>query len=306
MNTSGVNTERAVATNGRLGLGLRLVGAALLAVTAALHLDLYLTGYNTIHTIGPLFLFQVIVAFVLAAAVAVVGGRLIAAAGAGFAIATLGGYLLTVWVGLFGFREIRTTAGIVAGIVEVAAFGVLAALAVLPPAPGAKSMTDRFDAVIGKMADRLPGGIRGSVGAVGAASLVALIVLLASEAGAGGTTTPLSSGGSSVLKSTTIGGVTVLTNAKGLTLYWFAPDTPTKSVCDSSCAGYWPPVKGPATLAPGVGGTLTTITRSDGTKQAAYDGHPLYTFIQDSKPGQNTGNNIVLNGGKWFEVKVSH
>jgi predicted lipoprotein with Yx(FWY)xxD motif len=301
-----MNTERAAATSSRLGLGLRFAGAVLLAVTAAIHLDLYLTGYNTIHTIGPLFLFQVIVAFVLAAAVAVVGGRLVAAAGAGFAIATLGGYLLSVWVGLFGFREIRTTAGIVAGIVEVAAFGVLAALAVLPPSSGARSMTDRFDSVIGRMADRLPGGTRGSAGAVGAVSLVALIVLLASVAGAGGTTTPVTSGGSSVLKSTTISGVTVLTNAKGFTLYWFAPDSPTKSVCNGGCAAYWPPVKGPATLASGVGGTLTTITRSDGTKQAAYDGHPLYTFIQDSKPGQNTGNDVTLNGGKWFEVKVSH
>jgi predicted lipoprotein with Yx(FWY)xxD motif len=301
-----MNTRSAAATSGPLRLWLRLIGAALLAVTAAIHLDLYLTGYNTIHIIGPLFLFQVIVAFALAAAVAVVGGRLIAAAGAGFAIATLGGYLLTVWVGLFGFREIRTTAGTVAGIVEVAAFGALAALAVLPTEPGAKSMTDRFDAVISKLADRLPGGIRGAAGAVGGATLVALIVLLATVATAGGTTTPVSSGGSNVLKSTTIGGVSVLTNAEGLTLYWFAPDTPTKSACDSSCAGYWPPVKGPATLAPGVGGTLTTITRSDGTKQAAYDGHPLYTYIQDSKPGQNTGNNIVLNGGRWFEVKVSH
>jgi len=301
-----MNTERTAATGGRLGLGLRLAGAALLAVTAAIHLDLYLTGYNTIRTIGPLFLLQVIVAFALALAVAAVGGRLLAAGGAVFAIATLGGYLLTVWVGLFGFREIRTTAGIVAGIVEVAAFGVLAALALLPTAPGAKSVTDRFDAVIASLADRLPGGTRGSSIAVGAISLVALIVLLVSVAGAGGTTTPVSSGGSSVLRSTTIGGVTVLTNAKGFTLYLFVPDSPTKSVCNGGCAAYWPPVKGPATLAPGVGGTLTTITRSDGTKQAAYDGHPLYTYIQDSKPGQNTGNNVVLNGGRWFEVKVAH
>jgi hypothetical protein len=56
-----------------------------------------------------------------------IASRLAAAAGAGFALATLGGYLLSVWIGLFGFTEVRTTAGIAAGVVEVAAFVVLAA-----------------------------------------------------------------------------------------------------------------------------------------------------------------------------------
>lgn len=87
-------------------------------------------------------------------------------------------------------------------------------------------------------------------------------------------------------------------------MYWFAPDSPTKSACTGSCTAYWPPVS-PATLASGVAGTLTTITRSDGSKQAVYNGHPLYTYIQDKKPGQATGNNVTLNGGKWHEVTVS-
>src|SRR5262245_32932169 len=116
-------------------LGLRVAGAGLLAAAGAIHLDLYLTGYRSIPTIGWLFLLQVITAFALAAAVLATGSRLIAAAGAGFALATLGGYLLSIWVGLFGFTEIRTTAGTVAGVIEVAAFAALAALAVAP-APG--------------------------------------------------------------------------------------------------------------------------------------------------------------------------
>src|SRR5215472_8183883 len=186
MNTS----ESAVASGSGVGLVLRLTGAALLAVTAAIHLDLYLTGYNTIPTIGWLFMLQVIAAFLLALAVAATGSRLVAAAGAGFAIATLGGYLLTVWVGLFGFREVRTTAGIVAGIVEVVAFGALAAFALLPGDWGSTSMTDRFDAVVRKLGERLPGGARGSGGAVGAISLVALVVLLASVATARGAAAP--------------------------------------------------------------------------------------------------------------------
>jgi hypothetical protein len=117
-------------------LGLRLAGAGLLAATGAIHLDLYLTGYRSIPTIGWLFLLQVIAAFGLAAAVLAAGSRLIAAAGAGFALATLGGYLLSVWAGLFGFTEIRTTAGIVAGVIEVAAFAALAAFAAAPATPG--------------------------------------------------------------------------------------------------------------------------------------------------------------------------
>jgi hypothetical protein len=72
-------------------LGLRVAGAGLLAVTGATHLDLYLTGYRSIPVIGWLFLLQVIAAFGLAAAVLVSGSRLAAAAGAGFALSTLGG-----------------------------------------------------------------------------------------------------------------------------------------------------------------------------------------------------------------------
>ena len=91
-------------------LGLRLAGAGLLAATGAIHLELYLTGYRSIPTLGWLFLLLVITAFGLAAAVLATGSRLVAAAGAGFALATLGGYLLSVWIGLFGFKEIRTAA----------------------------------------------------------------------------------------------------------------------------------------------------------------------------------------------------
>ena len=80
-------------------------------------------------------------------------------------------------------------------------------------------------------------------------SVVALVLLGVAAGTAGSTSTVASSGG---LKVVHIGGASVLANAKGFTLYWFAPDTSSKSVCNGSCAVYWPPVKGPATAGPGV------------------------------------------------------
>jgi predicted lipoprotein with Yx(FWY)xxD motif len=284
-------------------LALRLTGAGLLAATGAIHLDLYLTGYRTIPTIGVLFLLQVIAAFVLAAVV-LLGSRLGAAAGALFSLSTLGGYLLTIWFGLFGFREVRTTAGIVAGVIEIAAFAVLAALALTPGPQHAM-----HGPKMAWLRDGLPRALPRVLAGVGAVSVLALVLLAVAVAGAAtapSAPTPSSSSASGqVLKATQIKGVTVLTNSKGMTLYWFAPDTSTKSACYGSCAAYWPPVYGAQKAGPGVTGKLGTIKRTDGTIQASYDGHPLYTYIGDSHPGQATGNNIDLNGGFWYEVHVS-
>jgi predicted lipoprotein with Yx(FWY)xxD motif len=106
------------------------------------------------------------------------------------------------------------------------------------------------------------------------------------------------------LKTAKAGGVTVLTNANGFTLYSFAPDTPTMSKCNGACAQAWPPVHGPA-KATGVKGSFGAIKRSDGTTQATFDGHPLYTFVGDTAPGQAKGNGVNANGGLWHEVTTS-
>ena len=278
--------------------GLRVAGAALLVATAGIHLDLYLTGYRSIPTIGWLFLLQVIAAFILALAVLVSGSRLAAAAGAGFALSTLGGYLLTVWIGLFGFKEVRTTAGIVAGVIEVAAFAALAIFAATPPASTAAAHAPARLPLL----DRLQDGIPGAAWATAGLSVVALVLLGVAVAGASAPATASAGGG---LKAVQIGGVSVLANARGFTLYSFAPDTSTKSVCNGSCATYWPPVKGPVSAGTGVTGKVGTITRSDGSTQATYDGHPLYTYVGDSAPGQAHGNNLNLNGGLWREVPTA-
>lgn len=279
-----------------LSAGLRLAGAGLLIATGSIHLDLYLTGFRNVHIIGWLFLFQVIAAYGLAAIILVSGSRLAAAAGGLFALSTLGGYLLSVWIGLFGFREVRTTAGIVAGVLEVAAFGVLAAY----------SFTPR-----GGSAPARPVGARTAtltaLAPLGAAALTvlaaALLVAGLTTASAPQAATSASAGGS--LRAATIGGHRVLTNSRGFTLYLFAPDSATASKCYGSCAAYWPVVKGPVTAGPGVTGAIGTIRRADGSLQATYDGHPLYTYIGDSAPGQANGNDLDLNGGFWYEVPVS-
>ena len=98
---------------------------------------------------------------------------------------------------------------------------------------------------------------------------------------------------------------TILVDGKGMTIYLFAPDKPGKSVCNGSCATYWPPVPAPATTPsslPGVTGTIGTTTRDDGSKQLTVAGHPLYTYSGDQKPGQANGQNQNINGGLWTVV----
>jgi predicted lipoprotein with Yx(FWY)xxD motif len=291
---------------------LRVAGAGLLIATGAIHLDLYLTGYRSIPTIGWLFLLQVITAFGLALAVLaiprrlVAASRLAAAAGAGFALATLGGYLLSVWIGLFGFKEVRTTAGIVAGIVEVAAFAVLAALALAPAPAGAaaKAAAGGTAAAPPRFPAHIPPAIARAAGAAAAALAVAALVLLG-VAVAGASAPSAAAGAGTGLKTMTISGTTVVTNAKGFTLYWFASDTPATSKCYGSCAAYWPPVTGAAAAGSGLPGRVSTIKRTDGSLQLTYNGHPLYTYIGDSAPGQARGNDLNLYGGLWHEVHAS-
>jgi len=150
----------------------------------------------------------------------------------------------------------------------------------------------------------------------GAAGLAALALTVSACASSGSSSavanTPAAGGNSSsaaasgsTVTAKTVGGQQVLVDSQGMTLYWFAIDSPSASKCSGSCSHYWPPVTGPVTAGSGVTGTLGTITRSDGTKQATYMGHPLYTYIGDGAPGQNKGNGLNLDGGLWYEMTVS-
>jgi predicted lipoprotein with Yx(FWY)xxD motif len=297
----------------RLQLGLRISGAVLLAVSAGIHLDLYLTGYQKIPTIGWLFLLQVIVGFMLTIAALVTRSRLAAAASAALALSTLAAYLLAVWIGLFGFKEIRTRAGLAAGLIEVAAFATLALAAVTADSARRAAAPAGTGAIAGAAAAgpgrraraRAQSAVSVVVGAVSAVSVAALALLGVAVVSAGGSPVAAADVGAT-LKTVKIDGVDILANANGLTLYWFAPDTSTSSKCFGSCAIYWPPVSGSPDAGSGVTGKLGTIKRPGGGLQATYDGHPLYTYIGDRGPGQANGNDLDLNGGFWYDIRISH
>lgn len=94
----------------------------------------------------------------------------------------------------------------------------------------------------------------------------------------------------------------ILIDGKGMTLYIFTSDKNNTSTCYDQCAVAWPPLlvsSGKPSLAPGISGTLGTITRRDNTSQVTYNGMPLYYYVQDKKPGDVYGQNV---DHKWYVV----
>jgi predicted lipoprotein with Yx(FWY)xxD motif len=97
----------------------------------------------------------------------------------------------------------------------------------------------------------------------------------------------------------------ILVDSAGRTLYLFKADSAMKSACTGACATAWPPLlaTGMPTAGPGLTASkLGTITRSGGEHQVAYNGHPLYLFIKDQKPGQTSGQGVTAFGATWFAV----
>jgi predicted lipoprotein with Yx(FWY)xxD motif len=153
-------------------------------------------------------------------------------------------------------------------------------------------------------------------GAVGAAVLVAACASgggssaapAASSAAAAGASSAAASGsgsGSTVITTATAAAGTFLADGSGRAVYLWVKDTGDASVCTGACAGAWPPVTAAGTVTASGGAKasdLGTITRSDGTKQVTYDGHPLYYFVGDSGPGKATGQGSNSFGAKWWLV----
>jgi predicted lipoprotein with Yx(FWY)xxD motif len=138
--------------------------------------------------------------------------------------------------------------------------------------------------------------------------LSALAVAACGGAGAATAATPpkTANGASAtvgVAKTSSLG--TVLVNSQGRTVYLFKADVGTKSACTSACATAWPPLLATGNPTAGTGLTaskLGTTTRSGGERQVTYNGHPLYLFIKDQKPGQTNGQGVTAFGAPWFAL----
>jgi predicted lipoprotein with Yx(FWY)xxD motif len=105
------------------------------------------------------------------------------------------------------------------------------------------------------------------------------------------------------VESTSLGDV--LVDRQGRTLYLFARDSGTMSACVGACAVNWPPLRVPATPVVGDGAKSSDVGRTarpDGVSQLTYNGHPLYTFVNDKKSGDTNGEGIDAFGGSWFAV----
>jgi predicted lipoprotein with Yx(FWY)xxD motif len=112
-----------------------------------------------------------------------------------------------------------------------------------------------------------------------------------------------SASGATVITTASSSAGTFLTSGSGRAIYLWAKDTGGMSACTGACASAWPPVTGTATAAGSAKASdLGTITRSDGTKQVTYDGHPLYYFVGDSGPGTASGQGSDNFGAKWWLV----
>jgi predicted lipoprotein with Yx(FWY)xxD motif len=127
----------------------------------------------------------------------------------------------------------------------------------------------------------------------------------ASPAGASSPSSGASSSGGTVITTAKSSAGTFLTNGSGRAVYLWVKDTGDMSNCNGACAGAWPPVTTTATATASgsaKASDIGTITRSDGTKQVTYDGHPLYYFSGDSGPGTATGQGSDGFGAKWWLV----
>jgi len=145
-----------------------------------------------------------------------------------------------------------------------------------------------------------------------AAAAVPLVTL--AVAGCGGsdntpTATAKAAGGSSATVSVASTGLgKILVDSQGRTLYLFQQDKGTNSTCSGGCATAWPPLRASGKPTAGAGAKaslLGTTPRSDGKPQVTYDGHPLYGYQGDSKPGDTNGQGVNGFGALWYVLAPS-
>jgi predicted lipoprotein with Yx(FWY)xxD motif len=101
---------------------------------------------------------------------------------------------------------------------------------------------------------------------------------------------------------------TALVDGQGRTLYLFEADKGTRSTCNGACASLWPPdtTSAKPVAGPGVDpAKLGTTKRSDGKLEVTYNGHPLYRYAADTKPGDATGQGLDQFGAEWYVLAAS-
>jgi predicted lipoprotein with Yx(FWY)xxD motif len=116
-------------------------------------------------------------------------------------------------------------------------------------------------------------------------------------------TTP--STGAPITVGTAKGVGKVLVDSNGMTLYYFQKDQNGESACYGPCEQGWPPLRTEGTPQAGEGAMaskLGTTKRKDGTVQVTYNNWPLYTFVEDKKPGEDNGTDSKAFGASWYPL----
>jgi predicted lipoprotein with Yx(FWY)xxD motif len=134
----------------------------------------------------------------------------------------------------------------------------------------------------------------------------AVAAVVASIAAAFAAGAPQTGGTSVAVARTRLG--QILVDSKGITLYDFVKDKGTASACYGACAALWPPLttKGKPIAGHGVRASLLgTTKRKDGKLEVTYNGHPLYYFVTDRKPGQTTGQGVNQFGAPWWVLSAA-
>ena len=150
------------------------------------------------------------------------------------------------------------------------------------------------------------------IGALAATGTVLLTALAISACGgSGGTTAPPTTASGrpatvGLANEGNLGGI--LVDTQGRSLYLFQKDIGTTSECSGACAAAWPPLRDAGN--PVVGTDLSvsklgTTQRSDGRRQVTYNGHPLYLYSGDRKPGDTNGQGLNVFGGGWFALSAA-
>lgn len=157
--------------------------------------------------------------------------------------------------------------------------------------------------------------------ALAAVAVVAAVVVVAAALTGGGSQQPASAAagayspgaagrqtaaGTVALRKSPLG--SILVDARGRTLYLFEADQPARSGCSGACASIWPPLT--TSAAPQAGGgvsaaKLATFVRAGGERQVTYNGHPLYTYAGDSRPGATDGQALDQFGAEWYVVDAA-